>query len=127
MDALKAKKLLKTFTGKNDIRDLFIKKEGLSKNEMEKLWDGYLEFMIIKSLGGDIGLNKQMKYSTTLKMDELWHCHILCTENYKALMELMTDKVNPLVDFIHHSLELSFSSEEEKKKRLQNTAEAYRY
>ena len=126
MDALKAKKLLRTFTGKDDMCDIFMKKERFSKIEMEKLWDSYLEYMALKALAMDIGSNREMKFSTSSIMDELWHCHILCTENYKSFMQLITDKVNPLVDFIHHSLELSFSSEDEKNKRRQNTAEAYR-
>ena len=65
-------------------------------------------------------------YSASPLIDELWHCHVLCTLKYKEFMKLIS-KVNPLVDFIHHSLELSFSSENEKMKRRQATSEAYKY
>ena len=67
-----------------------------------------------------------MKYSPSSEIDKLWHCHVLCTLKYQQFMEFV-NKVNPLVDFIHHSLELSFSSEEEKKQRRKATSEAYGY
>ena len=82
--------------------------------------------MTIKILGYDTGAKNQMKYSTSRIMESLWHSHVLCTERYQQFMVLV-NKVNPMVDFIHHSLEMSISSEVTKKKRRENTAMAYRY
>merc|ERR1712168_1171835 len=58
-------------------------------------------------------------------MDDLWHCHVLCTQRYQEFMKLVAS-VNPMVDFIHHSLLLGFSSVEEKLKRREATSQAYR-
>merc|ERR1739848_581110 len=92
---------------------------------MGLLWENYLEFMVVKTLGLDTGSHTAMKYSTTPLMDELWHTHVLCTLRYMEFMELVK-KVNPLVDFLHHTLHLSNSSEVEKEQRREATADAYR-
>ena len=125
MDAKKAKRMLSQYTGKNDICNIFMKKEGISKSKANTLWDNYVEFMVVKALGQDSGSNDGMKFSCSVMIDELWHCHVLCTERYQEFMELIKN-VNPLVDFIHHSLKLSFSSEAEKDQRREATAKAYR-
>ena len=67
---MKAKQILSGYTGKSDICDIFMKKENLSKTEMDSLWDQYLEFMVIKALGCDSGSHTEMKYSTSVLMDE---------------------------------------------------------
>ena len=104
-----------------------MKKGGnMSTIRMNQIWNDYLDFMIIKTLASDVGSHTEMKYSASPLIDELWHCHVLCTLKYKQFMKLI-NKVNPLVDFIHHSLELSFSSDDEKMKRRQATINAYKY
>ena len=106
MNAFKAKEILSRFNGKDQICELFTKKQHYLKEKSKKLWDEYIEFMTIKALGSDTGLNNQMKYSTSCEMDELWHYHVLCTELYQEFMVLVNE-INPLVDFIHHSMILS--------------------
>jgi len=125
MNAFKAKDILSTYNGKNHICDLFWRKENLSKTAINILWDHYLEFMTIKVLAFDTGVKNQMKYSTSQIMESLWNAHVQCTERYQQFM-LLVNKINPMVDFIHHSLEMSISSETSKKKRRYNTAIAYR-
>lgn len=126
MDVKKAKTILSKHHGKSDICDLFMKQQGLKKSRMNSLWDNYLEFMLVKIFGFDQGTGNQMKYSTTKQMDDLWHCHVLCTEYYQDFMELVKE-VNPLIEFIHHSMLLELSSEAEKGKRRNATGVAYRY
>ena len=38
----------------------------------------------MKALGNDAGLGNSMRFSTTPLMDELWHCHVLCTQLYQV-------------------------------------------
>ena len=127
MEIGKAKETLLTYSGKDDICNIFMKKGGnMSTIRMNQIWNDYLDFMIIKTLASDVGSHTEMKYSASPLIDELWHCHVLCTLKYKQFMKLI-NKVNPLVNFIHHSLELSFSSDDEKMKRRQATINAYKY
>ena len=125
MDVIKAKNILLGYAGKQEICDIFMRKEGISLTELNSLWNSYVEFMVIKTLGNDVGSHNNMIYSASPLIDELWHCHVLCTLKYKEFMELV-NKINPLVDFIHHSLELSLDSEAEKMKRRQATSIAYK-
>ena len=124
MNALKAKKFLSSFKGKDQICKLFTEKERYLEEDAKELWDEYIEFMTIKTLGSDTGLNNQMKYSTNYYMDKLWHYHVLCTESYQEFMVLVNE-INPLVDFIHHSMLLSLDNQETKKKRKKATFQAY--
>ena len=125
MDVKKAKNILSKYGGKNDICDIFMKQKGLTKPRMNVLWSNYMEFMLVKVFGCDVGSHNDMKFSTSEIMDDLWHCHVLCTQRYQEFMKLVTS-VNPMVDFVHHSLLLGFSSEEEKSKRRDATSVAYR-
>ena len=67
----------------------------------------------------------QMKFSTSPEVDELWHTHLLNTESYLELMNLVKD-INPLVSFIHHSEQNAEDLEVEKKTRRQAAAKAYK-
>ena len=125
MDVWKAKRVLMGYSGKEDICNVFMKRRGLPRLEVHSLWEGYVEFMVLKVLGNDSGLGNSMRFSTTPLMDELWHCHVLCTQHYRDFMKLVGE-VNPLLDFIHHSLLLSSSPESEKLERRAASADAYR-
>ena len=124
MNAFKAKEILSRFEGKDKICNLFKEKEQYFGVKTSELWDGYIEFMTIKALGSDTGLNNQMKYSTSCEMDELWHYHVLCTELYQEFMVLVNE-INPLVNFIHHSMILSLDGRDKIEKRKQASALAY--
>ena len=41
--------------------NVFERRQGLTKQEVDSLWDGYLEFMVIKALGNDVGLGNSMR------------------------------------------------------------------
>ena len=125
LNALKAKEILSNFKGKDQICKSFTEKiKNCLEEETNSLWDKYIEFMTIKALGSDTGLNNQMKYSTSCEMEELWYYHVLCTELYQEFMVLVNE-INPLVDFIHPSLMLLQDTEESKEKRREATALAY--
>ena len=126
MDAWKAKRTLVGYANKEAICNVFEMRQGLTKREVESLWDGYLEFMVIKAVGNDAGLGNSMRFSTTPLMDELWHCHVLCTQLYQDFMKLVGE-VNPLMNFVHPSLLLSSSTEAEMSERRDATRDAYRY
>ena len=118
MDAWKAKKILDGYPGKDAICKVFAERQAMPKQEIESLWEGYLEFMVIKAVGND----NSMRFSTTPIMDELWRCHVLCTQHYQEFMKLVGE-VNPLMNFVHHSLLLP---EDEKSERREATKDAYR-
>ena len=125
MDASRAKRILEGYSGKDAICNVFAQRQAMPKQEIDSLWEGYLEFMVIKAMGNDTGLCNSMRFSTTPLMDELWHCHVLCTQHYQDFMELVCE-VNPLMNFVHHSLLLSSSTEAEKSERREATRDAYR-
>ena len=125
-DAWEAKRTLMRFKGAAHIKKVFSRTQHISDSDMEKLWDNYLEFMVVKTLCHDRGSHEGMLFSTTPLMDELWHCHILETNLYEDFMKLIK-KVNPLMDRIHHSFGLSLTSEADKTQRRKSTAIAYRY
>ena len=80
---------------------------------------------LIKALGNDAGLGNSMRFSTTPLMDDLWCCHVLCTQHYQDFMKLVGE-INPLMNFVHHSLLLSSSTKTEKSGRREATRDAYR-
>ena len=125
MDAWSAKRTFMEFQGGEHICNVFKKTHFMSNIEMEILWDNYLEFMVVKTLSLDSGSHTGMLFSTTPRMDELWHCHILETSLYDDFMVLVK-KVNPMLDKIHHSSGLALSSEADKIHRRNATAIAYR-
>ena len=61
MDAWKAKRTLMGYTNKEAICNVFERRQGVTKQEVDSLWDGYLEFMVIKALGNDVGLGNSMR------------------------------------------------------------------
>ena len=126
MDADKAMIILMEYSGKRDVCQIFMKQNlFLTEPEMNTLWKNYLEFMVLKAFHCDLGSHTSMKLSTCELMDDLWHCHVLCTQRYHEFMQLI-NSINPMVDFIHHSLLLAYSSEDEKNQRREATSEAYR-
>jgi len=114
---------LNALSSKQQILDIHCKKHHLSKEQAEKLWLKYLEYMVIKARYMDSA--SQMKFSTSPEVDELWHTHLLNTESYLELMNLVND-INPLVSFIHHSEQNAEDLEVEKKARRQAAAKAYK-
>ena len=125
MDAWSAKRTFMEFDGAEHICNVFKKTHFISDTEMEILWDNYLEFMVVKTLSLDRGSHTGMLFSTTPRMDELWHCHILETSLYDDFMVLVK-RVNPMLDKIHHSAGLALSSDADKTHRRYATAIAYR-
>jgi len=114
---------LKGLSSKQRILEIHRKKHFLSKEEAEKLWHKYLEYMVIKARYMDSA--SKMKFSTSPEVDELWHTHLLNTESYLELMDLVK-AINPLVSFIHHSEENADDLEVDKKARRQEAAKAYK-
>ena len=43
------------YSGKEAICSVFMERQGILQEEAYSLWDGYLEFMVIKALGNDTG------------------------------------------------------------------------
>jgi len=114
---------LKGLSSKQRILEIHRKKYFLSKEEAEELWHKYLEYMVIKARYMDSA--SKMKFSTSPDVDELWHTHLLNTESYQELMDLVKE-INPLVSFIHHSEENADDLEVDKKARRQEAAKAYK-
>ena len=80
MVAMKAKRMLLQYHGKKDISNIYMqKKESMSPLKMKNLWNSYVEFMVLKTLGNDVGSHSEMMFSASTLIDELWHCHVLCT------------------------------------------------
>ena len=69
--------MLKALPSKQEIVEIHRKKHLLSKEEAEKLWNMYLEYMVIKTMYMDSGA--KMKFSTSPDVDEVWHTHLLNT------------------------------------------------
>ena len=122
---MKIKEHLAIFYNERVICDSFAKKKGLAMYEMKMLWNNYLDFMAIKIIGCDTGLNGLIRYSTCPQMHELWHSHVLSTLQYTDFMNLV-NRINPLIDNLDPCLEHANSTEEMKKERIKNTLEAYR-
>ena len=51
--------------------------------------------------------------------------HVLCTLDYLKFMEHLKKPVNPLTNFIHHSLVLSLDHESKKNESREANKEAY--
>ena len=49
MAAWRAKRILMGYAGKEAICNVFAGRKGLPKQEVDSLWEGYLEFMVIKA------------------------------------------------------------------------------
>ena len=126
MAAMRAKKLFLVYPGRIEVTRLFMCKKNISKRKMNILWDSYLEFMVVKTLGLDPGNKNQIKYGATASIENLWHFHVSMTDHYENFMLIVQD-INPLVGYIAHPLDFGYSSREKKQKRRKNTIEAYRY
>lgn len=127
MDAENAKNILKEFFLKEggDVIQIHKSTYGIDNANMEKIFNGYVEYMVIKAFASDDGLDSgAMKLSASNEVDALWHSHILCTNNYKEFMKCINE-INPLVDFIHHSLSGSRDSESAKTERRLKTRSAH--
>ena len=74
MDVIKAKSILLEYAGKQEICDIFMRKEGISLTELNSLWKSYVEFMVIKALRNDVGSHNNMKYSASPLIDEALSC-----------------------------------------------------
>ena len=66
MDAWRAKRILSGFNGKEAICSIFAKWNGLPRQDADAIWEGYLEFMVIK-----VWFGCQM----LLKIFELYELH----------------------------------------------------
>jgi len=108
-------------------KDIIIKRHrdqfGLSSARVKTLWEHYLQFIVVKTFANDSG--PTMKLSTSPEVDEMWHTHLLKTDSYRELMELV-NKINPLVKFIDHNFENENDPEEKKGERRRAAAEAYK-
>lgn len=129
MNVREAKQIITDFLT-NLCTDVFITHKrihNICPAEMARLTDAYTEYMVVKTLAMDKGtlVNGGMKLSASAKVDELWHTHLLFTENYQMFMKCIT-RINPLVKFIHHSLKGSFDCEDKKSRRRQATVTAYK-
>jgi len=113
---------LKRLTSKNSVLAVHREKHGLSYERAEKIWTMYLEYMTIKARWMDY--RSEMKFSTSPEVDELWHTHLLNTESYHELMELIRE-INPMVKFIHHSEKNAEDPDDVKEARRKAAAEAY--
>ena len=69
---------LQALTSKEEVLEIHREKHGLSREEAETIWNNYLEFIVIKARHGDTS-GKEMRFSTTPKIDALWHTHLLNT------------------------------------------------
>uniref|UniRef100_A0A7M5WW72 Ubiquitin-like domain-containing protein n=1 Tax=Clytia hemisphaerica TaxID=252671 RepID=A0A7M5WW72_9CNID len=125
IEACKIKDHLSIYYNERGICDEFAKRENLQIPQMKILWNSYLEFMTIKIIGCDTGLDGLIRYSTCTEMHKLWHAHVLNTHNYRTFMALINN-INPLIEYLDPSIEHANSTEETKKRQIQNTKEAYR-
>jgi len=114
---------LKRLTSKNSVLAVHREKHGLSYERAEKIWTMYLEYMTIKARWMDY--RSEMKFSTSPEVDELWHTHLLNTESYHELMELIRE-INPMVKFIHHSEKNAEDPDDVKEARRKAAVDAYR-
>ena len=109
MNAFQAKNILRQYNGMMDICYVY-KAKYMPRNDIDIIKNEYLEFIIVKTLGNDDGLNAaEIKFLPSTQIDEFWKCHILCTEEYDKFM-LYVNKINPLLDFIHYTLCLLYTS-----------------
>ena len=69
--------ILRTLTSKHKILKIHRKKYGLAKEKTNKLWNMYLEYMVIKARYMDFGT--KMEFSTSPEVDKMWHTHLLNT------------------------------------------------
>ena len=69
---------LQALTSKEEVLEIHREKHGLSREEAETIWKNYLEYIVIKAHHGDTS-GKEMRFSTTPKIDALWHTHLLNT------------------------------------------------
>jgi len=99
----------------------------LSDEAMAVVLNGYIEYILLKTLASDIGSEEfgGMRLSASPDVDALWHTHVLCTENYAAFMSKLRE-INPLVETLHHSLKGARDSQEVKARRRDTTMKAYR-
>ena len=116
--------LLQYYNGRS-VRQVFQEKTHINNDEVDRLWNEYIEFITIKIIGCDTGIGS-MKYTANTQINLLWHTHVLCSSQYQEFMYLIK-LINPLVDFLHPSLEMLMSSYKQRAARLENSAEAYRY
>ena len=92
----------------------------MPRNDIDIIKNEYLEFIIVKTLGNDDGLNAaEIKFLPFFQIYKLWKCHTLCIKEYDKSM-LYVNKINPLLDFIHYTITTS------PERRL-TTAIAYRW
>jgi len=110
---------LQALTSKEEVLEIHREKHGLSREEAETVWNNYLEYIVIKAHHGDTS-GKEMRFSTTPKIDALWHTHLLNTESYRELMNLVSD-INPNVKFIDH-FEGNANDPEAKKEERRRAA-----
>ena len=69
---------LQGLSSKEEVLEIHREKHGLSIEEAETIWCHYLEFIVVKAHHGDTS-GKKMRFSTTPKIDALWHTHLLNT------------------------------------------------
>ena len=69
---------LQGLSSKEAVLEIHREEEGLSREEAEVVWNHYLEFIAVKAHHGDTS-GKEMRFSTTPKIDALWHTHLLNT------------------------------------------------
>lgn len=124
MNVENAKRILLHYPFKRDICNIINRKDTEAK--IDSLWNDYVEFMVLKAIGCDTGQDETTRFIASPLIEDLWQSHILCTSNYETFMKLV-NQINPLVDFVHHSLDTLFCSHEIKEKRIKDTSEAYRY
>jgi len=110
---------LQGLSSKEEVLEIHREKHGLSREEAETIWCHYLEFIVVKAHHGDTS-GKKMRFSTTPKIDALWHTHLLNTESYRELMNLAGD-INPNVKFIDH-FEGNANDPEAKKEERRRAA-----
>jgi len=115
---------LQGLSSKEEVLEIHREEEGLSREEAEVVWNHYLEFIAVKAHHGDTS-GKGMRFSTTPKIDALWHTHLLNTESYQELMALISN-INPNVKFIHHSKENARDPEAKKEERRRAASDAFR-
>jgi len=129
MDVTKAKEMISDFFTNfcTDIFNTHKRIYNICPMEMARLTDAYTEYMVLKTLAMDTGTadNGGMKLSASVEVDQLWHTHLLFTENYQMFMKYIKI-IHPLVDFLHHSPKSSLDFEGAKCGRRQATVTAYK-